>query len=199
MPSPLDLLADYAQRFSASPHATVQDGATSYGPAQTRLTHTPINFTTNTNDMVRPEDIGEYNPNTDRMMVNPIINDPSETVRHESIHAVLNRINAQQEAKIAQSAPNFESIANSIYKIANNNSAFKTSAAQEVPAYMGAAGYSQFKGVSDEQHDVYLRSVRDQLMRINPEAGATFQRLLDAGRRPIVAGRTQAVNNSTGQ
>ncbi len=190
------LFSSYMSNFGRSPSAggPIRDSSgTTYGPAMTRLTRTPLSFTDNPRAFQTPGAIGEYNPNSKSIMVNPTINDPGETIRHESIHALLGRMPQQQQSDVAVGAPNYGAIANTLSKQVAGQMY------QEVPAYMGSSPTSKFLGVSQKDRDDYLQHTRDVLMQLHPEIGAHFQRLLDSGNRPMPTGGAANFNNYSGQ
>jgi hypothetical protein len=82
----MDHLLNY---FSSAPQTVRTGPGQTYGPAVSRITRTPINFT---DQMSAAKNAGEYDPATKAMTVNPRIDDAGETVRHESIHALLDQV-----------------------------------------------------------------------------------------------------------
>lgn len=178
-----NLFSNYSRSFG-SPNVpvgnVVQDpSGTTWGPAVTRLTKTPINFTTG-KAMDNPTDLGEYYPQGDKaktITVNPLLDDPHETIRHESIHALMDQLPLKQQANIATSAPNFLSIANVVGRQAAGIPEI------EVPAYMGSSPTSKFLGVSDDDRNAFVNHIQQTLMNLNPSMGNTFQRLLQSGQK----------------
>lgn len=172
-----NLFSNYASTFGSgkSSNGPVITPGTTWGPAVTRLTHTPISFTTNSLDAANA--VGQFDPAKGSITVNPTINDPSETIRHESIHALLNQLPPGQESNISASAPNYGSIANVLGRQVGGNTV------QEVPAYMASSPTSKFLGVSNADRDQYVDHIQKVLMQLHPTLGTTLQRLIQSGQK----------------
>lgn len=95
MAGPLDWLVNSWNQMRGPQAMTANnDPSTTYGPAQSRITRTPINFT-NQGDQWG----GLYDPNSNQITVNPNnTGDVGRTVRHESVHAVMSNPQVQTAA-----------------------------------------------------------------------------------------------------
>ncbi len=77
-------LLDFLASFMQPPQATVVGDGVTYGPAVSRITRTPIQFSNSLGVA------GQYDPNSKSITVNPAnANDVGAVIRHESVHAAL--------------------------------------------------------------------------------------------------------------
>lgn len=161
----MDHLLNY---FSSAPQPVRTGPGQSYGPAVSRITRTPINFT---DQMSAAKNAGEYDPSTKAITVNPRIDDPGETVRHESIHALLDRV--PQSSAIAGSSSGYPEIQQVLSRVGGDPR-------HEVPAYLGSAAGSQFVGLTDQMRQQFLDDFTRRLRLANSGASAQFQRVMDS-------------------
>lgn len=158
-----------AQLLSKQSNVVRGADGTTYGPAQARVSRTPIEFSEN---MPSPQTQGEFIPAQNKIRVNPNSAGypTSQVLRHEQIHAVLNGLpNAGQQ--VAQQAPGFSDIANRVAGTGTGNMA------DEVPAYMGQSPTPQIYGISPEQRNAYVQGLAAQLQKLDPKIAAQFQQL----------------------
>jgi len=143
------------------------DGET-YGPAQSLVSRTPIEYT----EDMPPNRQGEYFPQTNSIHINPKSKGfpINEVTRHEQIHAILNNL-PQAGTPQTTSAPGFMDIARTIQGTRAGN------VEDEVPAYMAQSPTSEFYGVSDQQRNAYVQGLLRQLQKLDPTIAARFQRL----------------------
>lgn len=178
------LLDDLRNSFSSMPDLSKRpirtEPGVDYGPgmSMSRITRTPINWVRNMPDN-NTRAMGEYDPSTKGISIDPVkANDytsVAETVRHESIHALLDKL--PNEAKTLSSInilPYF------IKRIAPQLSP-GSNVAGEIPAYLGAQPYSAFKGVSDEDRQMYVRILHQRLQQEDPDLAYKFKRILESG------------------
>lgn len=143
------------------------DGTT-YGPAQSRISRTPIEFT---EDMPALRQ-GEYFPQSDKIRVNPNSKGfpVHQVLKHEQIHAILSKL-PQEGVPQSTSAPGYSDIAQRIQGAVQGNPA------DEVPAYMGQSQTPGFYGISPEQRNAYIQGLQQQLTKLDPKIADRFARL----------------------
>lgn len=143
------------------------DGTT-YGPAQARISHSPIQFT---EDMPASRQ-GEYFPKTDTIKVNP--NSAGypvhQVLKHEQIHAILSKLPSEGIPQTT-SAPGYADIAQRVQGNVQGNPG------DEVPAYMGQSPVPGMYGISPEQRNAYIGGLQQQLEKLDPGIAAKFARL----------------------
>ena len=150
-----------------TPVVRTADGTT-YGPAQSLVSRTPIDFD---EDMPANRQ-GEYFPQTNRIHVNPNSKGfpVSQVLKHEQVHALLQTL-PNGGASQTTSAPGFMDIARRLQGTRAGN------VEDEVPAYMAQSPTSEFYGVSDDQRNAYVNGLTQQLQKLDPTLAAKFQRL----------------------
>lgn len=143
------------------------DGTT-YGPAMSRVTRTPIEY-----GELPPHRSGEFYPDKDSIKIDPNKGNVPQVTRHEQIHALLNKL-PMAGAPQTTSAPGFMDIARVIQpQIAGDIE-------NEVPAYMGQQSNSGFYGISDAQRNQYMQGLVGQLQKLDPSIAQKMQRLSGA-------------------
>jgi len=143
------------------------DGTT-YGPAVSLVTRTPIDYT---EDMPSNRQ-GEYFPKDNKIRINPNSKGfpTKQVLRHEQVHALLQGL-PQAGAPQTTSAPGFMDIARNIQGTRAGD------VQDEVPAYMAQSPTSQFYGISDQQRNDYMKGLMDQLTKLDPGIAAKMTRL----------------------
>lgn len=156
------------QLLSKQPHVVQGTNGTTYGPAQARISRSPIEFT---EDMPQQRQ-GEYFPQTDTIRVNP--NSTGfpihQVLKHEQIHAVLSKLPGEGTPQ-STSAPGYQEIASRVQGNVQGNMG------DEVPAYMGQSQTPGFYGISPEQRNAYIQGLQQQLMKLDPKIAERFSRL----------------------
>jgi hypothetical protein len=144
------------------------DGTT-YGPAQSRISRTPIEFSEN---MPSARTQGEFIPAENRIRMNPNSKGfpINQVLRHEQIHAVLNGL-PNAGVPQAEAAPGFSDIAQRVQGAATGNMG------DEVPAYMGQSQTPGFYGISPEQRNAYIQGLQSQLVKLDPKIAERFAKL----------------------
>lgn len=141
--------------MAASP--VVGPDGTTYGPAQSRISRTPIAYSTSLAHQ------GEYNPQTDTINVNPTIdNQPMHPLmQHEVMHSILAKLGTNQAQ--ATAAPGYADIASHI-------SAASGDPTHEAPAW---AASGDIYGVPTATRQGYLGGVLDNITALGrPDVAA---------------------------
>lgn len=149
-------------RFGGSPVQVSSDGSTTYGPAVSRLTRTPIDF--------GPTDGKAGSYDGQRMLVDPSAASVPEVVSHESVHALL----TPALLAAATSGPQAQSMLGVMPKFAGDAQA-------EMPAYLATGEINRLPAggrVSPSTRAGALSEVIANLARQNPAAARTFNRLV---------------------
>lgn len=161
-----------------NPEAVV--GNTSYGPAQARVTRTPVDYSTNlpTAGLFQSESpihkiasaiLPSVFPPGGHITINPSgTSDVGRTTRHEEIHAALDPINqsGQLDALNADNPAFTEAQPNT--DIGEKN--------QEMPAYAGSGELSEV-GVNPIISQAYIGKLRDQLFKLDPAMAKMYNKL----------------------
>jgi hypothetical protein len=127
-----------------------------FRPAATRISRTPLVF-----QKIREKQSGQYDPSTKSITVDPFkADDIQGTIRHESIHALLDRLPNQDSLTTAQ--PGYSNIAAAVARVAGGNPA------HEVPAYLGSAPNSQIPGIPDSVRNSYMGGLVQALFKLDP-------------------------------
>jgi len=145
--------------------ARTADGTT-YGPAESLVTHTPITY----GSLPGAGYAGDFNPQTNTIKIDPSKGNVSQITKHEQVHALLNRLPNAGVAQ-TQSAPGYQNIATRL------NGTVQGNLPDEVPAYMAQSPTSQTYGVSDAQRNAYMQGLVGQLQKLDPTIAAKLQRL----------------------
>lgn len=158
-----------ANLFQRRPPTVVgSDGSTTYGPAVTRLTRTPVQYVAG--DIPgHPGAVGAYGSSGITIAPNAASN-LNEVTNHESIHALLN-----DPALLA--AANSGPQAQAMRSVMPN---FVGDAQQEMPAYLATGEINRLprgNTVTDAGRSGALNEVMANVARQNPAAGALFKRL----------------------
>ena len=153
------------------------DNSTTYGPAQSRRTRTPIEFTSS------EENAGRYTPPSDfqqflskipllgqlinsagTIKVNPAnTSDINRVVKHESVHALLNPLfQSGQLEQLNNQNPAYSPIAAKIMSsgVGDPNA--------EAPAY-STTGESGMIGVTNPLSSQYIDNLKQQLFKLDPK------------------------------
>lgn len=193
-------LDDIVNKFFGSAPVVDKEGTT-YGPAQARISRTPIEFTKNL--MSGPTAAGEYeqapgglsgllahipglsNINSPQIRVNP--NSPSigmpglpgnvgAVVRHEQAHALMDKL--PNSDKVASHPVEYMPL------VRPTRRSYSGDPTDEVPAYAvtqpsGQMGQPQLGmgQVPAHQQDAYVQALLANIARINPAIAAQMQRL----------------------
>lgn len=132
-----------------------------YGPAVSRITRTPISFAPGVNK-------GEYDPATRSISIDPTKStDVGATIRHESIHALLDKV---------PGAPQMAAASTGYGDLQKFFSGGMGDPRYEAPAYLGAGG-AQFLGLSDVVRKSFLDDFQNRLAAANPQAAQSFERV----------------------
>lgn len=172
------------------------DKADTYGPAQERRTRTPISF-----EHLSPNFEGDFHPSDPISSIIANIrsapapgtiridpdqtNDVGRVIRHEGIHAVLDRLPTSKARELAESSPVYSKIA------ANLQASGRVgNPADEAPAYMGAyekdnTGFNPaypFQKTSEtsvppDWRTQYINEIKTKLAALDPNLGKMFSQL----------------------
>lgn len=172
----MDLFAQMQQLFHPN-GAVWTDPSTSYGPAQSRYTHTPINFV----NSGAPTQAGEYTGSggVGQITINPNVaankGGVGTVIKHESIHALLDRLPDATQQSLAQAQPGYQAVANTLSPIVSGHMPY------EVPAYMGSSKQG-YLGLPQTTQDQYTQALADHLNRNYPDIGKIFQQIMGNAR-----------------
>ncbi len=178
-------LNDLVRSYIQSRVVQTKPGQT-YGPAQSIYTRTPEEF----KDMPGNPESGhlEVTPKNfltktfmpevagkPTIVVNPLAldnTDMSSTLRHEDTHALLRGLSGDSYDYLAQHNPAYFGVATRLTQA--HRSGFLP---QEAPAYMAETDPSNDYDVPTNLRDLYVKTMRDQLTRINAPTGRVYARL----------------------
>lgn len=165
----MDISALIAQMLSRQPNVVQGADGTTYGPAVSRISRTPIEFSEN---MPSSRTQGEFIPAENKIRVNPNSKGypVNQVLRHEQIHAVLNGLPGAGQ-QVAQQVPGYKEIADRVAGAGTGNMA------DEVPAYMGQSPTPQIYGISQDQRNAYIQGLQSQLNKLDPGIAERFARL----------------------
>ncbi len=145
-----------------------------YGPSMTRIGHTPLNFTKDTQDFTG----GFYDPtllNKGYIKVNPTTTDAGDVqavIAHEDTHSILQKLDdSGQLTKMSQQNPYFAKIADELRKTRGGEMD------AEVPAYMAAYSPTYSKTIPSTLRNLYTNYFQNQLQKTDPEAAAKYARI----------------------
>jgi hypothetical protein len=172
----MDLFTQMQQLFH--PNGVVwTDPTTSYGPSQSRYTRTPINFVNGGN----PNQAGEYTGTggVGQITINPTVaankGGVGTVIKHESIHALLDRLPDAIQQSLPQGLPGYQDVANALSPIVTGNMAY------EAPAYMGSSKQG-YLGLPQTKQEQFTQALTDHLNRNYPDIGKIFQQIIGNAR-----------------
>lgn len=154
-----------------------------YGPAVSRLTRTPINFS----QTAMPEDqSGDYTlqNGTGSITVNPKSSDiaanyggnVNSAIKHEIAHSIVMPVTTQaQRTQMANSDPMWQQAAQNLQGIGRGGQM-----SNEVPAYMAEPDASRY-GIPDSLQSLYRKNFVNSLSTVSPTAANQYQRLTGGG------------------
>ena len=110
-------------------------------------------------------------PSAGSIRVNPAnANDPNVSIRHEAIHALLDKVNASgQLDKMNAENPAFQQIIQNWPKFAGEPN-------QELPAYV-ATGESSGLNIPENLRKAGIDKLVEQLIKLDPQTAAKYKRL----------------------
>ena len=167
----------------------IKVGGETYGPAVTRISRTPLSFsTTEFKDL--PGTQGQYLGQGPGLPPEIII-DPAASrsaygsvgpvIRHESIHAAMDHLPDEMQRDIAVSQPGYRKIANKLEKRWDGYMPV------EVPAQMGqggASGIGANRDVPIDKQKSYMSSFMDSLQAVDPEVAGMVGRIIGGVQTP---------------
>lgn len=199
-----DILGKFFGHDDAQATVVGKDGTT-YGPAQARISKTPIDFTdqmahgsraAGEYDSVEPTALnklldnmrGQISPPTGTIRINPnspsigvpgMPKDLSATIRHEEAHALMDKLGPiDLQNKVASSPMEYNNLRVPV------SSSYGGRTPEEVPAYAltqdpGQVGQPQLnvQQVPAAHQQAYVESLLNNIARINPQLAQQMSRL----------------------
>ena len=163
---------------------SLADDSITYGPAQSRRSRTPIKFDTSESNAGKFTPPGEPTSTFERILsvlpvlknfVNPTgqitinpnnANDPEQTIRHESVHALLSNANESgQLDQLNAQNPFYQKIVNSL---TSPISASPAGTSQEIPAY-ALSGEGSKVGMDAPATQGYINNLIKQFSKLDPK------------------------------